>query len=200
MKRKSSAKKIILIILLTICSAIIILLATFFFYGLYIKLSTPDSYIITAENRFDYQPHLECSGYSSAYVLRSMGIDADGMTIYNDLQYKNADGTVMPDMLVKSLNEQGYNVQLCSGTVLQIKHEVSKGVPVIVFVRTAPQINNYHYLPITGYDEENFYAAESLADKVNADEQYYNRVISASDLETMLDTGIYKINTYITFK
>ena len=85
MKRKSSAKKIILTILLTICSAIIILLASFFFYGLYIKLSTPDSYIITAENRFDYQPHLECSGYSSAYVLRSMGIDADGMTIYNDL-------------------------------------------------------------------------------------------------------------------
>ncbi len=83
--------------------------------------------MITSENYFDYQPHYECSGYSSAYVLRSLGEDTDGLELYNDIYNKNNDGTVAPKNLVEFLSEKGYSVNLCSGTILQLKHEISKG-------------------------------------------------------------------------
>ena len=51
-----------------------------------------------------------------------------------------------------------------------------------------------------GYNEENIYAADSLRAYVNADEQYYNRILAESDFEAMLETGIYKKNTYIVLE
>lgn len=108
--------------------------------------------------------------------------------------------TVMPDKLVKFLEESGYKVKLCSGTIMQMKHEVSKGIPIIAFVRTSPKENCYHYLPMVGYDEENIYLADSLKAYINADEQYYNRVLEEADFEAMLETEICRKNTYIVFE
>ncbi|MBQ9136086.1 MAG: C39 family peptidase [Lachnospiraceae bacterium] len=168
--------------------------------GAYMQSGTPKKYVITTDNYFDYQSAYECSGYSVAYVLRCMGEEADGLTIYQSIPYKNDDGTVTPGNLIKFLEESGYNVTLCSGTIAQIKEEVSKGVPVIAFVRTSPKVNYYHYLPIVGYDEEHIYAADSLHGYVNTDSQYYNRVLSEEDFEAMLDTGVYWKNAYIVFE
>lgn len=176
------------------------LILTFFAFNFYILLTTPEKYMITEDNYFDYQSGYECSGYSAAYVLRSMGEEADGLTLYQNNPYKNTDGTVLPDGLVKFLEESGYKVKLCSGTIMQMKHDLSKGLPIIAFVKTSPQESYYHYLPIVGYDEENIYAADSLRAYVNADEQYYNRVLAESDFEAMLETGIYKKNTYIVLE
>lgn len=179
---------------------LVIFIFAFFAWNLYVLLSTPQKYMITADNYFDYQSRYECSGYAAAYVLRSMGKEADGLTLYQDNPYKNADGTVLPEVLVRFLEESGYEVKLCTGTIMQMKHDLSKGLPIIAFVKTSPQENYYHYLPIVGYDEENIYAADSLRPYVNADEQCYNRVLVESDFEEMLETGIYKKNTYIVFE
>lgn len=177
-----------------------IIIFIFFAVNLYVLLSTPKQYMVTADNYFDYQSRYECSGYSVAYVLRSMGKEADGLTIYQNNPYKSKDGTVSPDKLLKFLEESGYKVKLCSGTIMQMKHEVSKGLPIIAFVKTSPQEKYYHYLPIVGYDEENIYAADSLRAYVNADEQHYNRILTESDFEAMLETGIFKKNTYIVLE
>ncbi|WP_313133629.1 C39 family peptidase [Anaerocolumna sp.] len=197
MKIKMSVKKKLSLLVIICVTAV---LGTFLTVNLYILISTPKQYMITSENYFDYQPHYECSGYSSAYVLRSLGEDMDGLELYNDISKKNSDGTVTPKNLVGFLSEKGYSANLCSGTALQLKHEISKGTPVIVFVRTSPKENYYHYLPIVGYDEDNIYAAESLQYKTNAENQHYNRIISNSDFEMMWETGVFRKNTYITIK
>jgi hypothetical protein len=197
MKTKMSVKKKLLLLVIICVTAV---LGTFLAVNLYIVISTPKQYMIMSENYFDYQPHYECSGYSSAYVLRSLGEDTDGLELYNDISNKNNDGTVTPKNLVGFLSEKGYSANLCSGTALQLKHEISKGTPVIVFVRTSPKENYYHYLPIVGYDEDNIYAAESLQYKTNTENQHYNRIISSSDFEMMWETGVFRKNTYITIK
>lgn len=168
--------------------------------NLSLLLSTPKQYMITTENSFDYQPHYECSGYASAYVLRSLGENVNGLELYKSITTKNNDGTVSPDNLVKFLIEEGYLVNIHSGTTLQLKSEISKGTPVIVFVRTSPNENYYHYLPLVGYDEKNIYAAESLKYKENAKTDYYNRVIENSDFNSIWETGVFRKNTYITIK
>lgn len=177
-----------------------IIFLTFFAMNLYVLLGAPKKNMIRADNYFDYQSGYECSGYAAAYVLRSMGEEADGLTLYQNNPYKNTDGSVMPDDLVEYLEESGYKASLCSGTIMQMKHDLSKGLPIIAFVKTSPQESYYHYLPIVGYDEEKIYAADSLRAYVNADEQYYNRVLAESDFEAMLETGIYKKNTYIVLE
>lgn len=197
MKSKMYLKKKI-VICVVIC--ITVLIGIFVVMNLYILLSTPKQYMITTENYIGYQPHYECSGYASAYVLRSLGEDADGLELYNDISNKNNDGTVPPVTLVKFLEEKGYSVKLCSGTMMQLKHEVSKGTPVIVFVRTSPKEDYYHYLPIVGYDEENIYAADSLKYKENAENEYYNRIIGNSDFDKIWETGVFRKNTYITIR
>ncbi len=53
---------------------------------------------------------------------------------------------------------------------------------------------------MVGYDTNNIYVADSLKKYINADEQYYNRVLSETDFEEMLETGIFRKNTYIVLE
>lgn len=197
MKTKMNVKKKG-ILLVSIFGVVVI--GIFVAVNLYIVVSTPKQFMITSENYFDYQSHYECAGYSSAYVLRSLGEDITGVELYNAISNKNSDGTVAPKALVSFLNGKGYLVNLYSGTMWQLKHEVSKGTPVIAFLRTSPEEDYYHYLPILGYDTENIYAAESLQYKKNADNAHYNRIIKKSDFEKMWETEIFKKNIYITIQ
>lgn len=195
-KKMSLKKKIILFV--AICISTII--ASFLVINLYAILTTPKQYMITTENKFDYQEYYECSGYSSAYVLRSLGEDIDGLELYNEIPYKNQDGTVLVKKLVKFLKEKGYSVKIHNGTIWQLKHEISKGTPVIAFVRIGPNEEYTHYLPIVGYDKDNMYAVDSLPYKKNADDEHYNRVITIKDFKKMWKTGDYIYNTYITIQ
>lgn len=163
-------------------------------------LKTPSSYLIEPSAGFAYQPHYECAGFSAAYVLRSLGADAEGMELYSKIPDKNENGTVPPEALVRYLESQGYKAKLCHGTLLQLKYTVSKGTPVIAFVRVSPTADEYHYLPIVGYDKEQVFAAESLEWMVNADHPAYNRSISTADFETMWNTPVCDKNTYITIE
>ena len=48
------------------------------------KAVPPDRFLIRKPNRDAFQKGPECSGYSSAYVLRHLGREADGKALYGE--------------------------------------------------------------------------------------------------------------------
>ena len=156
----------------------------------------PDTYMITTENHFDYQQHLECSGYASAYTIRGLGDDAEALELYDAIPDKNEDGTVPPSVLKKFLRSQGYRVRLGIGSMDQLKYDVSRGVPVVVLIRQYKNKDYLHYVPVVGYDDEYVYVADSLEKMTNvADEAYYNRRIRVADFKELWST--YLPNIYL---
>ncbi|MDD5935984.1 MAG: C39 family peptidase [Clostridiales bacterium] len=158
----------------------------------------PEEYVIQTENYFDYQEAYDCSGYSTAYVLRSLGIDVKGHELYEKIPQKFADGTVPIESIMNYLQNEGYEVNVCSGSIENLKKELYKGVPVVSFVRMIPNTEYYHYIAIVGYGKDVIYAVDSERGQVNTENEYYNRVIKNEDFLNMCDTGFYEKNTYIT--
>lgn len=71
--------------------------------------------------------------------------------------------TVSPDTLADFMQSGGYKLTYRTGSsISKLKHEVSRGVPVVVFVTTEPGERNYHYIAIVGYDDEKIYVSDSL--------------------------------------
>lgn len=156
-------------------------------YSVMSRNAVPASYMITAENYFDYQKGQECSAYSSSYALRSMGAEIDGLTLYDKIEKKNVDGTVNPDILSTTLTKEGYTTRMSDdSTIKDLKQQVSKGVPVIVLIRLNMVQGYLHYVPVVGYDEEYIYIADSLSSMVNEEEnEHYNRKVKTEDFEDL---------------
>lgn len=59
-----------------------------------------------------------------------------------------------------------------------------------------------HYAPIVGYDEGNFFLADSLQELVNCQSNAYNRIVTDAEFEKLWNTRMLKMpfykNTYIT--
>lgn len=158
-------------------------------------------YMITTENYFDYQKNYECSGYASAYALRSQGEDVKGLELYKSFTNKSKDGTLPAIYLCKNLNDMGYKCSLRIGFVLNLKHAVSNGVPVLAVVRVRENSQYLHYVPIVGYDEEYFYIADSLDYLVTGETEYYNRKISIDDFKELWETDVFMTdNVYLTIR
>ena len=87
------------------------------------------------------------------------------------------------------------------GTIADLKKEIGKDVPVIVFIKVNRNKNYLHYVPVVGYDEENFYIAESLKELTNANGLLYNCKISIIEFKKLWNTSDLKMplykNTYI---
>lgn len=154
----------------------------------------PDTYLITANNYFDYQPGLECAAFSSAYLLRHFGKAANGLELFKDFPGKLPDGNgVYPSGVEQFWDDlEGYSADFNSGgTVDELKELVSTGVPVIVFIHVEePYTTTHatHYLPLIGYDEQYFYFAESLdylANCKNEPDLSYNRKTEISKFERL---------------
>lgn len=146
------------------------------------KTSIPESYIITSKNYFDYQPGLECAAFSSAYLLRHYGKEADGLKLYETFPGKLSGGGATPYGIETYFNDNGYIATFkTDGTIENLKKQVSKGDPVIVFIHIEEPYettHNTHYIPLIGYDKDNFYFAESLKDYANCKDEKdisYNR-------------------------
>lgn len=159
-----------------------------------VEAEYPESYLITDENRFDYQPGAECSAFASAYVLRHFGEEADGLTLFQDFPGKLPDGSgVFPSGVEQFWNDrEGYAAEFKSGgTVEDLKRLVSTGVPVIVFVHVEEpytSTHNTHFLPLVGYDADYFYFAESLDYLANTKDQPdlgYNRKTDISKFKRL---------------
>lgn len=159
-------------------------------------------FVITKANRIDMQSGYKCSAFSSAYVLRHWGIAASGDDLYDIMPNKMKDGYVYPKGIQNLLPQYGLQVKYCAGNIASLKNEVSTGNPVIVMLRIRPDKNWLHYVPVVGYDEENIFVAESLAELVNCSEQYCNRKIPMKAFKKLWNTGMLKMplyrNIYIT--
>lgn len=153
----------------------------------------PDSYMIEQrDNYIDFQTGLECSAFSSAYVLRHFGESADGMELYENFPEKMSDGGVMPQGILTLFESKGYVAEYClDGTINDLKTQVSKGVPVIVFIHIEEPYtttHNTHYVPMVGYDNEYIYLAESISDLANCKDETdvpYNRKVEISKFEKL---------------
>lgn len=192
--KKSKKCSVILKILLLLTSVLLM-------SRIYMFISTSGEYMITSENYFDYQKHYECSGYASAYALRSMGIESDGKDLYYHFKDKNPDGTLAPGYLWENLNDMGYKSGLWVGSVTDLKYAVNKGVPVIVLIRVNTSQPYLHYVPVVGYDKEYIYVADSLSYMTNSDETHYNRKIAIDEFKELWKNKTFFVdNIYITIK
>lgn len=189
-KRKHFWKKILLFLLLVLFLAIAGLAA----FRCYMRFSSPKEYMVTSENYFDYQKHYECSGYASAYVLRSLGEEADGLELYSRFTDKNPDGTLAPGYLWENLRDMGYKCSLRIGNMMDIKYNVSQGVPVVVLIRLNMVQPYLHYVPVVGYDEDYVYIADSLDYMVNEKNENYNRKIPIDEFKQLWKTDTFVVN------
>ncbi len=153
-------------------------------------------FMVRKENHIDIQKGNSCSGYAIAYVLRHYDIPADGDDIYMKLPDKMANGYVYPKKVKKMFGEYGFRVTYCAGNLNALKNEVSKGNPVIVFIKVRRDRKWLHYVPVVGYDEENILLAESLEELVNCSEKTYNRKISNRDFKALWNTSMLKMPLY----
>lgn len=158
-------------------------------------------FVITKANRIDIQSGNECAAFSSAYILRHWGIEKNGDSLYEVIPNKLKDGCVYPKGILKLLSQYCFKVKYYAGNITALKNEVSKGNPVIVMIRTWPEKNWLHFVPVVGYDEQYIFIAESLTELANSDGQYYNRKVTIEEFKklwntSMLKTPLYK-NTYI---
>lgn len=160
------------------------------------KKNYPLTYLITKENHIDIQKNFECSAYSAAYLMRHYGIRANGEDIYKIMPYKMNSGYVYPKGIVRLLKQQGFKAAIRIGNIAKLKKEVSKGIPVIVFIKVYKNKSYLHYVPVIGYDEENLYIAESLKDLINTNDMNYNRRISIPDFKKLWNTSDLKMPLY----
>ncbi len=179
---------------------IIITLVDMILMGLFrLKLSRKSSisrFMISKENKIDIQKGNTCSGYSTAYVLRHYDMQADGEDIYSKMSNKMANGYVYPKEIKRMFEKYGFSVKYCAGNLNALKNEVSKGNPVIVFIKVRRGEKWLHYVPVVGYDEDNLFIAESLAELVNCNEKTYNRKISNANFKALWNTSMLKMPLY----
>lgn len=162
------------------------------------KNQMPDKYIIDTPNQTEKQGEVECAAFSSAYVLRHLGMKAEGVDLYDKIpgKFKMAGGTVYPKGVRYCLAAHGVKSQYCRGNLQILKEEIAKGVPVIVMMKIREDKNWLHYVPVVGYDNKHIYIAESYAPLVNCDEKLYNRKIEAKSFERLWDTKELKMPLY----
>lgn len=145
-------------------------------------------FMLKTPNRFDYQGGTECSGFSSAYVFRSFGIEADGREVYAGIPHKLPGGAVLPAVLRKEIVRRGLKARYVKGSLETLKADLSEGKRIIVFIRTRTDKRWLHYVPIVGYDEDNVYIAESMNSLVNCEGAHSNRRLSNEEFLKFWDT------------
>ncbi|GGA60241.1 cysteine peptidase family C39 domain-containing protein [Ornithinibacillus halotolerans] len=170
------------------------------------KKDYPATYFIRRTNRIDRQNKRECAAFSSAYILRHFGIEANGEELYQNFPSKTRTGDVYPKGIRTVLKKKELKTNYYKGNIHTLKYEVSKGTPVIVFIKVNKNRRNLHFVPVIGYDEKYVYLAESLGHLVNCqhnnEERMYNRKVLIEDFKKLWDVKtIYTLfysNTYIT--
>ncbi|MDR0269416.1 cysteine peptidase family C39 domain-containing protein [Paenibacillus sp.] len=146
----------------------------------------------------DIQDNYECAAFSSAFVLRHFGIEADGNELYKKYPRKLLDGTVSPKGIIVFFKKLGFDVSYYHGNINTLKKQLNQDIPVIVFIRVFPNERYLHFVPVTGYDEKYFYLADSLNHTINCNETYFNRKVLISDLEAVWKTWVpFCKNSYI---
>lgn len=168
------------------------------------KRDYPANYLIPQNNRKDFQQNSECAAFSTAYLLRHFGIEAEGESLYKYFPSKTKAGNVYPKGIREVLSKKGFKTNYYKGNINTLKYEVSKGTPVIVFIKVQKDRNYLHFVPVVGYDQNYIYLAESLKHLVNCDDglKSYNRKVPINEFKKLWNVKrIHMLpysNTYIT--
>ena len=168
------------------------------------KRHYPANYLIQQNNRIDFQNNTECAAFSTAYLLRHFGMEAEGEALYTHFPGKTRTGTVYPKGIRTVLRKNGFKTKYYKGNINTLKYEVSKGTPVIVFIKVQKDRNNLHFVPVVGYDKEYIYLAESISYLVNCDDHHkrYNRKVPINEFKKLWNIKrihmLLYSNTYIT--
>lgn len=161
-----------------------------------------ENFLISDSTRIDSQTGYKCSAYSSAFILRHWGKEAQGDSIYEIIPGKMEDGYVYPKGILSFLKDNGFSIGYHFGNIDALKNEVSKGHPVIVMIKIRPDKDWLHYVPVIGYSNDSIYIAESIPELCNVMGKNYNRSVSTNDFETLWNTRAFKMplygNTFIT--
>lgn len=147
------------------------------------------NYLIANVNEMDYQTGNECAAYACAYVLRHMGINADGDTL--DSEIKRILGFAPVSSLVKVLKSYGLDAAAYCGTIDTLKERLCQGTPVILFTKIP---DDTHYMVAVGYDDKNVYFVDSMEENSNTESRYYNRVLTTEEFESLWKTDMYFVN------
>lgn len=168
------------------------------------KRDYPANYLIQQNNRIDFQNNTECAAFSTAYLLRHFGLEANGEELYTHFPSKTREGVVYPKGIRTVLRNKGFITNYYKGNIDTLKYEVSKGTPVIVFIKVQRDRNNLHFVPVVGYDKEYIYLSESIKRLVNCDDDQksYNRKVPINEFMKLWNTKnihmLFYSNTYIT--
>ena len=163
----------------------------------------PANYLIQQNNRIDFQKNNECAAFSTAYLLRHFGMEDDGEGLYTHFPSKTRAGAVYPKGIRTVLRKKGFKTKYHKGNVSTLKYEVSKGTPVIVFIKTQKDRNYLHFVPVVGYDKEYIYLSESIKKLVNCDDVHnrYNRKVPINEFKKLWNVKrihmLLYSNTYI---
>ena len=168
------------------------------------KRNYPANYVIQQNNRIDFQTNTECAAFSTAYVLRHFGMESEGEALYTHFPSKTRAGNVYPKGIRTVLREKGFKTNYYKGNINTLKYEVSKGTPVIVFIKVHKDSKNLHFVPVVGYDKDYIYLSESLRYLVNCDDNNngYNRKVPINEFQKLWNikniNRLFYSNTYIT--
>ena len=111
------------------------------------KRDYPANYLVKRNNRIDIQNKRECAAFSTAYVMRHFGMEADGDELYINFPSKTRSGDVYPKGIRTMLRKKGFKTNYYKGNINTLKYEVSKGTPVIVFIKVKEDLNNFAFCP-----------------------------------------------------
>lgn len=170
------------------------------------KRNFPVNYLIQQNSRIDFQNNTECAAFSTAYLLRHFGVEVEGEALYKDFPSKTWAGNVYPKGIRTVLRKNGFKTNYYKGNINTLKYEVSKGTPVIVFIKVLKDDNNLHFVPVVGYDKEYIYLSESLRDLVNCGDEHmsYNRKVPINEFKKLWNVKrmymLFYSNTFITVK
>lgn len=158
------------------------------------QTSVPDTFMIPEPVRIDRNGSNQCYSYCMAMIYRALGDEkADGAKIHKKFEKKYGGGRVNPDVICRFINESDkYEATLYTGTIDNLKDCLSKGTPVLFLGRMSIEDPSYHYMTVTGYDEEKIYIADSYLFEMEND--YYNRAVSYDYFSYMWDLELEGYN------
>ena len=151
----------------------------------------PVSYVISPNPAPDTQTSCECSGCSSAYLLRFYGESANGVEMFNQPSFpcKHSEGAYPRCFKVLFEEQMGnYTTEYYTGGTDDLKNAVSKGTPVIVLLFNGKTL---HYVPVVGYDANHFFIQDSVDEYRNVDDcDNFNRSVEIAVFDKMWNIPI----------
>ena len=149
-----------------------------------------ESFFIANGTYIDYQEKDECSAYSTAYVLRSLGMDVSGKEIYPKM--KRFLGLMTVQSISKEIEKHGFKAQGYHGSINTLKQRIAQNKPVICYITNS---NDTHYVVAVGYDNENIYLVDSIKENENvSNSDLYNRKVAVKEFEKLWKNKWYFYN------